>query len=434
MLKVTHDAHWIPEGSPNAGRLVGFNNQGVSTTKSSVDQIVTPISGYNYDLTTGSAYEPSTYTRHACNGYTSNAGNSEQLPNGNMLVCVALSGYIYEIDPTGNSIWSKTITGAAQQAHRYNKCFTDNEPPAIPIITDNSSVLKSSSATTYQWYFNGQLITGANSINYTPTKDGIYVVRITDNNGCVYRYSAGYKFKSSGSTFKISGPINAPSICLGKSAQIDITASNEIGSTSYSWTSIPAGFSSSSKNITVSPTVNTTYKVVATNNGIKDSTTILVIVNPKPNKPIITQTANTLTSSTGITYKWYEDTVIISSIITQSYTPAKSSAYRVKITDASGCESDFSDAFSFFVSGVKNYKTPFSFRLFPNPSHGNFTIENDSKLENIEIKINDVYGRTILKTQNLENINMSEFQNGIYLVNIYTKSVSVGTIKLNLIK
>ena len=35
---------------------------------------------------------------------------------------------------------------------------------------------------------------------------------------------------------------------------------------------------------------------------------------------------------------------------------------------------------------------------------------------------------------NCETRNMSEFQNGIYLVNIYTKSVSVGTIKLNLIK
>ena len=27
ILNVTHDAHWIPEGHPNAGRLVGFNNQ-----------------------------------------------------------------------------------------------------------------------------------------------------------------------------------------------------------------------------------------------------------------------------------------------------------------------------------------------------------------------------------------------------------------------
>ena len=43
---------------------------------------------------------------------------------------------------------------------------------------------------------NGQLIAGATSQNYTPTQSGIYVVRITDANGCVYEYSPGYNFTS----------------------------------------------------------------------------------------------------------------------------------------------------------------------------------------------------------------------------------------------
>lgn len=199
ILNVCHDAHWIPEGSPNEGRLVAFNNRGVSSSQSSVDQIVTPRNGYNYDITSGSAYGPSSYdSRHACSGYTSNAGNSEQLPNGNMLVCVALSGYIYEIDPSGNSIWSTTIQGAPQQAHRYSKCFTGNQPPAIPVITENNKILSSTTATTYQWYKNGSKLSNDTNQTYTITDSGVYVVRGTDANGCVKQYSQGYKYPAAG--------------------------------------------------------------------------------------------------------------------------------------------------------------------------------------------------------------------------------------------
>ena len=194
VLNVTHDAHWIPEGSPNAGRLVGFNNKGVSATQSSIDQINVPISGYNYTYGT-----PATYTqRHPCNGYSSNMGSSDQLPNGNMLVCVATQGDIYEIDPAGTSIWTKSVTGSVPQAHRYNSCYVTNAAPATPTITVNGSQLQSTSATTYQWYLNGVQISGATSQNYTPTQSGYYLVRITDANGCVYMYSHDVNFTMNG--------------------------------------------------------------------------------------------------------------------------------------------------------------------------------------------------------------------------------------------
>jgi len=195
IINVVHDAHWIPEGSPNAGRLVYFNNNGVSSSKSSIDQIIPPLNGYNYNLSLGSAYAPSTYdARHACNGHAQDMGNSQQLPNGNMLVCIATSGLIYETNPSGTSIWSKTISGSVPKAFRYSNCYITNQPPPIPTITENLGILTSSAATTYQWYKNGQLITGETSQTYTPTDTAIYLVRTTDSNGCVYEYSAGYYF------------------------------------------------------------------------------------------------------------------------------------------------------------------------------------------------------------------------------------------------
>jgi len=195
VLNVTHDAHWIPEFVANAGRLVGFNNRGVSTTQSSIDQIDVPLNGYNYNITLGSAYTPATYTqRHACSGYSSNMGNSEQFPNGNMLVCMATLGKMYEINSAGTTLWSKTVTGNVPQAHHYLQCFIDNPAPAIPTITESGGTLTSSAATQYQWYLNGQPISGATAQSYTPTQSGVYLVRTTDSNGCVYEYSLGYVY------------------------------------------------------------------------------------------------------------------------------------------------------------------------------------------------------------------------------------------------
>jgi hypothetical protein len=198
ILKVVHDAHWIPEGSPNAGYLVGFNNQGISNSQSCVDHVSTPRNNYVYDITFGQAFQPLSYTsRTACNGYTSNMGSSQQLPNGNQLICIATAGNLYEVTPTNTIVWSKTTSGFVAKAWRYNTCYVSNPSPAIPMITESvPGTLSSSVGVTYQWYVNGNLIVGATNQDFNPAQDGIYVVRITDSNGCVYMYSAGFSYTS----------------------------------------------------------------------------------------------------------------------------------------------------------------------------------------------------------------------------------------------
>lgn len=196
VLNVTHDAHWIPEGSPNAGRLAAFNNKGVSNTISAVDMFDVPRNNYNYDITLGQAYIPATYSqRITCQGGTSNMGNSQQLPNGNILYTVALQGKMVEVDAAGTTVWTKTISGVSiPQSFRYENCYINNAAPAIPAITQNNNDLSSTSGASYQWYVNGTLIAGATNQTLTPTLDGIYVVRTTDSNGCVYVYSPSFHF------------------------------------------------------------------------------------------------------------------------------------------------------------------------------------------------------------------------------------------------
>ena len=195
ILDVTHDCHWIKEGVPNAGYMVGVNNKGSTGPKTTIDQISPPRSNYNYTISLGNAYTPSTFNlRHTSTGYTSNMGSSNQFPNGNQMVCLATVGSIYEIDAANNVLWSKSTGGSCPQAHRYTQCYVSNAAPAQPSISVSGNDLVSTTGVTYQWYVDGNLIPGAVSQTITPTQNGIYVVRITDANGCVYAYSSGYTY------------------------------------------------------------------------------------------------------------------------------------------------------------------------------------------------------------------------------------------------
>lgn len=111
-----------------------------------------------------------------------------------MLICLAMSGTIYEINSAGTTLWSYTATGAVSQAFRYSACQITSPGPAIPTITSNGNVLTSTSATTYQWYVDGVLIPGATSQSYTATQSGAYVVRVTDSDGCWFSYSTLFDF------------------------------------------------------------------------------------------------------------------------------------------------------------------------------------------------------------------------------------------------
>lgn len=198
VLNVAHDAHWVPENCLGAGDLAGVNNRGVTSpsSKTTADQIVVPRSGFNYTLTQGSAFTPSSYSaRHVSTGYTSNMGCTEQFPNGNQMVCLATAGTIYEINAAGTVLWTKTTSGITPQAHRYTQCYINNTAPVQPSVTLTGSVMNTAStAAAYQWYVNGNAISGATLSSHSASVAGVYVVRTTDTNGCVYAYSAGTTF------------------------------------------------------------------------------------------------------------------------------------------------------------------------------------------------------------------------------------------------
>jgi len=73
---------------------------------------------------------------------------------------------------------------------------------------------------------------------------------------------------------------NTSFVCLGSSAKIGDTA---VSGDTYSWTSNPKGFTSTSSNPTISPTINTTYYLTETNTatGCKKTNSLAVIASSK---------------------------------------------------------------------------------------------------------------------------------------------------------
>jgi hypothetical protein len=74
---------------------------------------------------------------------------------------------------------------------------TVNPLPNIPVITQNGNTLSAPAGYIYQWYFNGNPITGATSQTYMATQAGNYTVEIWDVNSCS-SISASYTFTPTG--------------------------------------------------------------------------------------------------------------------------------------------------------------------------------------------------------------------------------------------
>jgi len=81
------------------------------------------------------------------------------------------------------------------------------------------------------------------------------------------------------------------SICAGSSVTLYASATGD-APLSFSWTSVPAGFTSASQDITLNPTATTTYTVTVTDaNGLTASDDIIVTVNPLPSVDQINNTS-----------------------------------------------------------------------------------------------------------------------------------------------
>ncbi len=133
------------------------------------------------------------------------------------------------------------------------------------------------------------------TINLSSTQ--IYTLTVTDLSTACVSLPDDVSVIVSGGPLTASAQVASPTICSGNTTQLNVLASGGTGTYTYSWTSSPAGFSSSSQNPTISPVISTLF-IVSINDGYSTVTSsVQVNVNPLPfvaiSGPLTAQCAGT---------------------------------------------------------------------------------------------------------------------------------------------
>ncbi len=144
---------------------------------------------------------------------------------------------------------------------------------------------------------------------------------------------------------------DASAVCLGSTVNITSEVVSGGGEITYSWTSVPAGFTSGDPAVTVTPDVTTTYYLEVTDGTLTTSDSVTVQVNPLPVVNVGVDTlicmGDTLTINAGegfATYLWSTGET------TESIKAAASGSYSVTVTNEFGCFG--SDTLALVVLGI----------------------------------------------------------------------------------
>lgn len=520
-FNIVHNAHWIPADCPHAGYLVGFNNKGGAGQKNCIDLINPPINGYNYNINIGSAFAPSTYFwRHTYSGTpTSNEGHSQQLPNGNMLITISLQGYAYEIDSNQTVVWSKTISGGVTNVRRYTACYVNGPltvnatastnqgcpgttvqlnasasggstytyawtsiPPGFTSALQNP-VVTPSATTSYICNVTSGSCAGADTVTYTLTSQPTVTAAANPQQVCpggtcqlsatpsgTANYTYSWTSNPAGFTSSLQNPVVNPLvattymvtltngtctasnsvtvgmqappsviatatpqvICPNQSSQLLATPSGTANYT-YSWSSVPAGFTSAIPNPTVGPSVSTLYIVNISAQGCNAGDSVLVTVDPIPATPVITRSGDSLVSSATTGNQWFKDGSLITGATGQYLTITGLGSYTVQVTNSTGCVSAMSSPF--IVVGVNDLSSESAVRIFPNPTGGQVTLSGIC-LENgsFTVQIYNSIGKQAMTLTNEKTFPLATLDNGLYYMIITTDRQEIIRKKIILVK
>ncbi len=306
-------------------------NTGVTTASVSVTPLTTTV--YTVVGTTNGCTNTKTLSVTVKNTPTV-AIASSTICSGNFasLIATGATTYIWNtgattaslsVNPTVTSVY--TVTGTTNGcSNTKTLSVTVKTTPTVSatntvICSGNFANLVATGATTYSWS------TGAlsSSISVNPATTTVYTVTGTTL-GCIDTKTVNVLVNPKPVISALS-----PTICVGTTTNIIVS-----GGLTYSWNT---GATTSS--ITVTPTLNTTYTLVATNSvGCSNTKTISVIVNPLPNISVNSTTicagsTATLVASGANSYLWNTG----ASVSTITVNPTTTTNYTVTGTSALGC-------------------------------------------------------------------------------------------------
>jgi hypothetical protein len=112
MLFQQHNAHWIKDGLPNAGKILVFNNglgrpEGAYSTVEIISPPADQMGNYDPSIPFGPSVQDWIYKDPTSpqKFYASFISGAQMLPNGNVLICSGTNGTFFEVTPDKKTAW-----------------------------------------------------------------------------------------------------------------------------------------------------------------------------------------------------------------------------------------------------------------------------------------------------------------------------------------
>lgn len=380
-FKVIHDAHWVPSTNPNwPNYMCAYNNNQGGSVQVVIWQ--PPYNGYNYNYTAGSIIGPTTCIKPTIPTISAtDMGNSQQLDNGNILVTAPNSKF-YEVSGTGTTY--QTVSVSSNHAYRLKKCEVRAPHATIGALTSDTvcvgnsvnlmsvatSITETNPTFTYVWSSSpAGLISVDQNPNYLVSNLGSQTIQlvVTNNAGCTdtarktifVKQCTPVDCNASHPDVSVS-VFNVGTICLNDTVKLQsaVVSVNETNPVySYLWTSTPSGFTSATQNTTAVPATSGVF--------------------------------NYLMKVTNISSGCF-DTASVSVVI---------------------------DPCSVGVNEQMRDQNVLS--VFPNPGNGVYYL-NVSSNNDYQVMIYNAMGKLILSEKNVSNVNLSQFENGVYFLSVIT--------------
>ncbi|MEI6019605.1 MAG: T9SS type A sorting domain-containing protein [Bacteroidota bacterium] len=343
----------INSGTICAGQLTTLTANGAATytwntSSTNTAIVVSPNATTNYSVIGSSlGCNASNSVTITVNALPTITVNQATICSGNSVALIAAGASTYSwstgsnqssisVSPTTNTIF--TISGS------LNNCVSSNTTAvtvyALPVLstTDatvcagNVASLSVSGANTYTWSNSSN----SNGISVSPSVTTIYTISGTSTLGCIGTNTTAAYINP---TPNLSLP--SLSICAGSSATLIAS-----GASTYTWSN-----SANGNSIVISPSVNTTYSVLASSvfgctNAATASVAISASLSLNVNSPSICIGNSATLSVTGaINYTWNTSSNASSIVVT----PSINTVYSVSGTNASGCSGTGSS--TVFING-----------------------------------------------------------------------------------
>lgn len=285
--------------------------------------------------------------------------------------------------------------------------------PADSIICAGTSLSLYASASkagvSYQWRKDNVSIPGATSSFYTVNTSGYYTITATDGSSACPAVSRTIRIIVNPTPTAVLTAPGGTTAC----AEDGVWLKANKDMYSYEWTrggTTLAGWVDSAQHITASGTYS--VKVRTSDGCVAVSAPVTVTILPSPD-PLVTRSGNVLGTTTFPSYQWIRNGLDIAGANSQYYTITKKGVYKVRVTGTNSCIGTslpleaMDDELSIATEAEDQI------RIYPNPTTSKVYIESPVA---VGIVVKDVSGKTVLSVQDVKEIDLSNYADGVYLL------------------